>query len=75
MAGVVGASSLLDAKYLAVRQDKGSVVDAASPWAGARSKGDLYAGNAVDLYAKDLFSMVGAPLEGVTGLVLCRCNL
>ena len=70
MAGVVGASSLLDAKYLAVRQDKGSVGEAAAPWAGARPKGDVYAGNAVDL-----FSTVGAPLEGGTGLVLCRCKL
>ena len=84
VAGVVGTSSWLDAEYSAVRQDKGGrltrpwkcgVVEAASPWAGATPKGDLYAGDATDLYAKDLSAMVGAPLEGGTSLVQRRCNL
>ena len=63
MAEVIGASSQLVAKYLAVRQGKGGgltrpwkgdVVEAASPWTGVTPKGDLYAGDAVNLYAKDL---------------------
>ena len=73
VAGVVGASSRLDVEYLAVRQDKGArltrpwkggVVEAASPWAGATRKCDLCTGDATDLYAKDLFDMVGAPPQG-----------
>ena len=39
------------------------------------AKGDLYAGDTMNMYAKDLFAMVGAPLEGGTGLVLRRCKL
>ena len=84
VAEVVGTSSRLDAVYWAVRQDKGGrltrpwkggVVEAASRWTGATPKGDLYAGDAVNLYAKDLFATVDATLEGGTGLVLCRCKL
>ena len=54
---------------------EGGVVGSVSPWAGATPKGDLYAGDIVDLYAKDLFATVDATLEGGTGLVLCRCKL
>lgn len=77
MTGVVGASSRLDAEYSAIYQDKehrltwpwkGRVVEAASPWAGATPKGDLYVGDDMDLYTKDLSARVGAPLEGGTGL-------
>ena len=81
--GVIGTSSRLDAEYSAVRQDKGpphgavegGVVGSVSPWAGATPKGDLYAGDIVDLYTKDLSAMMGAPLEGGTGLGQRRCNL
>ena len=83
VAGVVGTSSRLDAEYSAVRQDKGGrltrpwkggVVEAASPWAGATPKGDLYAGDAVDLYVAALSATVGAPLVGGTGLGHRRCK-
>ena len=77
VAGVVGASSRLDVEYSAVRQDKGGrltrpwkggVVEAASPWDDATRKCDMCTGNAMDLYAKDLFDMVGVPPQGGTGL-------
>lgn len=83
VAGVVGASSRLDAEYSAVRQDKGghltrpwkgSVVEATSRWAGAMPRGDLFAGDAVDLYVADLSATVGAPLIGGTGLGQRRCK-
>ena len=71
VAGVVGTSSWLDAEYSAVYQQdkggrltrpwKGGVVEATSPWAGATPKGDLYASDAMDLYANDLSAMMGAP--------------
>ena len=76
---MVGTSSRLDAEYSAVRQDKGGrptrpwiggVVEAVSPWAGATPRGDLYASDAMDLFAK-----VGAPHKGGAGLVLRRCKL
>ena len=61
MAGVVGASSRLDAEYSAAYQDKrghltwpwkGGVVEATSPWAGATPKGDMYTGDAMDMYTE-----------------------
>jgi hypothetical protein len=70
MAGVVGASSRLDAEYSAVRPNKGhrltgpwkdGVIEITSPWADTTPKEDLYAGDAMDLYAKDLSARVGAP--------------
>jgi hypothetical protein len=56
------------------RSTKGGVVEAASPWSGATRKSDLYAGDAMDLYAEDLSAMVGSPLEGWTALGLRRCK-
>jgi hypothetical protein len=70
VAGVVGTSSRLDAEYAAVRQDKGrrltgpwkgGVIESASPWVGSTPKSDLYAGDAMDLYAKNLSAVIGAP--------------
>lgn len=86
MAGVVVTSSRLDVECLdaessAVRQDRGGrltrpweggVVEATSPWASATPKSDLYA---KDMFAEDLSAMVGAPLQGGTGLGLRRCEL
>ena len=70
MAGVVGTSSRLDAEYSVVRPDKGhrltgpwkgDVVESASPWDGATSKGDLYADDTKDMCANGLSAEMGAP--------------
>ena len=63
------------AKVLPHGAVEGGVVEAASPWAGATQKGDLYAGDAMDLYVMTLSATVGAPLEGGTGLRQHRCKL
>ena len=84
MAGVVGASSRLDAEYSAVRLDKGhrltgpwkgDVVESASPWVGATSKDDLYAGYTMDLCANGLSAEMGAPhliVRQVYGSLFCE---